>query len=215
MPTSIAKSQQKVYPAARAAPMRHFSLTLLLLILPLGSCKKDSDSAFTGDLRMVTAFTQPSVQTGRLYLSKGRLRVDFGSMITIYITEQQKGWQIFPGLKQYVDIGEKQVSTFWPHLTNGSPCPSSQRPSECKLVAKENIGVRPATKWELVNQHNERIRLWTDDQIGVALRWEIGNVTYELSGIHETKVVDDFFELPAGYSKAPASWGQAFGSSPN
>jgi hypothetical protein len=195
--------------------MRNFSLTLLLLILPLGSCKKNSESAFTGELRIVTPFTQPSIQTGRLYLSKGRLRVDLGPMVTIYIAERQKGWQIFPGLKQYLDIGEKQVSTFWPHLTNGSPCPNSQQTSECRMVAKENIGGRPATKWELVNQHNERIYLWTDDQIGVALRWEIENVTYELSGIHETKVTDDIFELPTGYSKAPANWGQAFGSSPN
>jgi hypothetical protein len=197
--------------------MRRFLLVLLFLAPVLGGCNRKSASsqpALTGEIRVVTPFTQPSVQNGKLYMSKGRLRVDFGPTATVYIVSQKKGWQMFPALKQYLDIGEKQVSTYLPHLTNGSPCPNAEQPSGCKMVGKEKIEGRSATKWELVNQHGVRVYLWTDDELEVALRWQIENVTYELSGIHEGEVADKMFELPFGYTKAPEKWGQAFGSSP-
>jgi hypothetical protein len=122
-------------------------------------------------------------------------------MAVVYIISQKKGWQMFPQLKQYLDIGEKQVSTYLPEMTNGSPCRASAAPSECKMVGKENINGRKATKWELVNQHGVHIYLWTDDQLKIAVRWHIENVTYDLTGIHEGSVPDSMFELPRGYAK--------------
>lgn len=136
-------------------------------------------------------------------------------MVTVYIVDQKKGWEMFSQSKQYVVIGEKQVSTYLPALTDGSPCPNSLRPTQCKMLAKENVRGRQATKWLLVNQHGEPVHLWTDDQLGIALRWEIENVTYEVSGVHETNVADNMFELPGGYAQAPGTWKQTFGSSPN
>jgi hypothetical protein len=106
---------------------------------------------------------------------------------------------MFPQLKQY--LGEKQVSTYLPQMTNGSPCPASVHPSECRMLGKENVDGRKATKWELVNQHGVHIYLWTDDQLEVAVRWHIENVTYDLTGIHEGSVPDSMFELPHGYAK--------------
>jgi hypothetical protein len=122
---------------------------------------------------------------------------------------------MFPDSKEYVDVEEKQVSTYLPPLTNGSPCPKSDHPLECKMLAKETLGGRQGTKWLLVNQHGEPVYLWTDDQLGIALRWEIENVTYEVSGVHEAKIADNMFRLPDGYTQAPESWRQTFGSRPN
>ena len=186
--------------------MRKVVLLLVLPVLLLSGCNKkstNSQSEFSGDIQMVTPFgTEKPIRDGKLYMSKGRLRVDLGSMVDVYIVEQKKGWRMFPELKQYFDIGEKQVSTYLSRMTNGSPCPASQRPSECKMVGKENVGGRSATKWELVNQHGVHIYLWTDDKLEVAVRWHIENVTCDLTGIHEGAVPDDLFELPPGYAKS-------------
>jgi len=70
-------------------------------------------------------------------------------MVDVYIVEQKKGWRMFPELKKYCDIGEKQVSTFVPRMTNGS---RPERPSEGKMIGKENIDGRMATKCELVDR---------------------------------------------------------------
>jgi len=181
---------------------------ILLSILPavlLAGCNKKSAQSqpqFAADIRMVTPFvTDRPNMDGKLYMSKGKLRVELGTMAFVYSVEQKRGWQMFPTSKQYFDIGEKQVSTFLPPMTNGSPCPASDHPSECKMVGKENIGGRSATKWELVNQHGVRVYLWTDDKLGVAVRWHIENVTYDLTGIHEGAVPDSMFELPPEYAK--------------
>jgi hypothetical protein len=185
--------------------MRKVFLLLVLPLLLLSGSKKpvNSQSEFSADIQMITPFaTDRPTRNGKLYMSKGRLRVDLGSMVDVYIVEQKKGWRIFPELKQYFDIGEKQVSTYLPHMTNGSPCPASERPSECKMVGKENVEGRSATKWELVNQHGVHVYLWTDDKLEVAVRWHIENVTYDLTGIHEGTVPDNMFEVPPGYAKS-------------
>jgi hypothetical protein len=78
------------------------------------------------------------------------------------------------------------------------------------MVVREQLGGRQATKWLLVNQHGEPVYLWTDDQLGIALRWEIENVTYEVTGIHETDATEKMFEVPAGYTEVPPKWKEAF-----
>jgi hypothetical protein len=195
--------------------MRKARLLLLLLpcLLSFAGCNRkngNSQREFTGDIRMVTPFTQPSVHTGKLYMKKGRLRVELSPMVIVYIVNQQKGWEMFPEGMQYLDIGEKQVSTYLPPMTNGSPCANSAMPPACKMVAKENIEGRPATKWEMVNQHAEPIYLWTDDKLEIAVRWHIENVTYELTAIHQGEFSNKMFELPTGYTKFPAAWSKGF-----
>jgi hypothetical protein len=184
--------------------MRKAVVLFVLAALLLAGCNRksvNSQPEFVADIRMVTPFvTDRPTTDGKLYMSKGRLRVELGPMVDVYIIEQKKGWRMFPESKQYSDIGEKQVSTYLPHMTNGSPCPAAELPSACKMVEKENIAGRSTTKWELVNQHGVRVYLWTDDKLEVAVRWHIENVTYDLTGIHEEAVPDSMFELPSGYA---------------
>ena len=141
--------------------MRNIVLLFVFPALLLSGCTKksaNSQSEFSADIRIIMPFaTEKPTTYGKLYMSKGRLRVELGPMAFVYIVEQKRGWQMFPESKQYFDIEEKQVSTFLPRLTNGSPCPASERPSECKMVGQENIDGRMATKWELVNQHGVHV----------------------------------------------------------
>jgi hypothetical protein len=89
---------------------------------------------------MITPWmTDTPITEGKLYLSKGRLRVDLGPMVDVYIVEKKKGWRMFPELREYGDIGEQQVSTFLWHMTNGSPCPAAEFPAACKMAGKESI----------------------------------------------------------------------------
>jgi hypothetical protein len=178
----------------------------LLAVSAIGCTKKDTPLPdFTGDVRMVAPFvTDQPITNGKLYMSKGRLRVELGTMVDLFSVRRQKGWRMFPEEKQYIPItGQKQVSTYLPSMTNGSPCPSAERPSECKMVGKEEIEGRSSTKWELVNHNGVHVFLWTDDKLQIAVRWRIENVTYELMRIHEQEVADDLFNLPPGYTEMP------------
>jgi hypothetical protein len=67
------------------------------------------------------------------------------------------------------------------------------------MLGKEIVGGRQANKWSRVNQRGEPVYLWTDDQLGIALRLEIENVTYEVSGIRQRKIANSMFELPGDY----------------
>lgn len=90
-------------------------LPFVLSALLLFGCNRKSASArsdFSANIQIVTPFTPEKPATdGKLYMSKGRLRVDLGPMVDVYIVQQKNGWRMFPQLKQYFDIGEKQVST--------------------------------------------------------------------------------------------------------
>ncbi len=187
--------------------IRNLIFAVALLLALATGCKKktaaDAQPGFTADVRLAMPFAQPPVTNGKLYMTKGRLRVDLGSILVVYIIAQKKGWVIFPQSESYADIGNAAVSTFLPAMTNGSPCPASEHPSACKMVAKEDIEGRPATKWELVNHRGMHIYLWTDDKLEIALRWQIVNVTYEVKDIRDWAVADSMFELPSGYIHVP------------
>jgi hypothetical protein len=180
--------------------MRTLALFVLIAIATTACNKKSADphSDFTADIHVVTPFA--GTMDGKLYLSKGRLRVDLGSMADVYDAHQEKGWRILKDSKQFMSTGWKDVSTYMPPMTNGSPCSRSEEPSACKVVGKETINGRPATKWELLNHHGERVYLWTDDVAEIAVRWQIGNVTYEATNVHAAAVPEGLFELPSGYT---------------
>ena len=155
-------------------------------------------------------------EEGRLYLDDGKLRVESGGITVVYIAKRGSGWQLFPKSKSYLNIGEPQVSTYLPHLTNGSPCNTAEHPSQCRIIGKEKTLERPATKWELVTQEGTcTAHLWTDDELHLALRWEIenslGTATYELKNIRNVSVAESMFQLPEGFAPAPGSSARGYG----
>src|ERR1700747_2850872 len=112
--------------------MRTLTLLALIAVLTTACNKKSSaqGSGFTANVRIVTPFA--GTLNGKLYLSKRRLRVDLGQMSDVYDANQEKGWRILTDSKQYMNIGWKDVSTYMPPMTNGSPCSRSEQPSACK-----------------------------------------------------------------------------------
>jgi hypothetical protein len=189
--------------------MRKIILSLLLILaasVAAGSDRKSMDSRpdITADIYLDATFApRPNVTNGKLYLSKGRLRVELGGMTDVYDAKQKRGWRMFPESKAYSDIGRKDVSFYLPQLTDGSPCPTVEVLSGCKTVAKENIEGRSATKWQLLNRHGSKVYLWTDDEQGIAVRYIIGDAIYEARNIREGAVANSMFELPSGYSALP------------
>jgi hypothetical protein len=196
---------------------------LLLVILSSGlaftSCKKEPTvnvhSPITGDFSVVVMPFEHK-EEGKFYLSNGRLRIESGSVAIVYIADRKSGWRMLPESKSYMNIGESQVNTYLPQMTNGSPCVTAEQPSKCKMMGREKIQEREATKWELVTQDGKcTAHLWTDDELQVALRWEISNsmgtATYELKNIHNTDVTDDMFQLPSGYTAISERHGTAEG----
>jgi hypothetical protein len=181
--------------------MRTLTLLTLIVILTAACNKKSSvqSSGFTANVRIVTPIA--GTVNGKLYLSKRRLRVDLGPMSEVFDANQEKGWRTIQDSKQYMKIGWKDVSTYMPPMTNGSPCSRAEQPSACKMVGKETVNGRPATKWEFWNQRGKRFYLETDDEAEIAVRWQIENVTYEATDVRAAAVPESLFELPSGYTR--------------
>lgn len=173
---------------------------LLILLLVLGCHRKSDDSRaqFAADVRMESPFAGPL--SGKLYVSKGRIRAEMGPIVDVYDTNQKRGWRILIQEKVYTKVPERDVLTYIPGLLSGSPCATVEVPSGCKMVGKGEIQGRAATRWELVNRRGVRVSLWTDDKLHIALLWHIENVTYEATNIQERAVPESMFELPTGYT---------------
>jgi len=181
--------------------MRTLALLTLVVIVTTACHRKSSvqGSGFTANVRIVT----PSAGTvnGKLYLSKRRLRVDLGPISEVFDANQGKGWRTLEDSKQYINIGWKDVSTYMPPMTNGSPCSRAEQPSACKMIGREMIDGRPTTKWELWNQHGDHFYLQTDDEAEIAVRWQVQNVTYQATDVRAAAVPESLFDLPSDYTR--------------
>ena len=181
--------------------MRTLSLLTLIVIVTTACTKRSSvqGSGFAANVRIVT----PSAGTvnGKLYLSKRRLRVDLGPISEVFDANQGKGWRTLEDSKQYTNIGWKDVSTYMPPMTNGSPCSRAEQPSACRMVGKETIHGRPTTKWEFSNHDGKHFYLETDDEAEIAVRWQVQNVTYEATDLRAAVVPESLFELPSDYTR--------------
>ena len=157
----------------------------------------DPRSDLTADIHIKTPFAGNI--DGKIYVKNDHLRVDAGEVM-VFDVVRGNGWAFFPETTRYWDIEWNDVSTFLPHRTNGSPCAYSDNPSSCKADGKEKIEGRSATKWELVNKAGRQVYLWSDDETGIALRWQIETVTYAVDNIKSATLPDSLFELPPDYS---------------
>ena len=176
------------------------AFVVLLAFVTTGCNRKSTDqNGFTANVHVATPFA--GNKNGKLYLKKEHLRVDLGPMTDVYDISQKKGWRMFPDSKQYMNIGWKDVSTYLPTMVDGSPCLNADQPSACKMVNRQVVDGRSTTKWQTLNQRGEQVYLWTDDQLGIAVRWQIENVTYEATDIRGADIADTFFVLPSSYTE--------------
>jgi hypothetical protein len=111
-----------------------------------------------------------------------------------------------PGTHTYIDLADKDLSTYAPEMTNGSICPHANLPSDCKLVSKEEMNGRMARKWDLLNPLGIHVYFWTDDTLEIALRCDIGKAVYDVTNLREAPVERAVFELPSGYNRVEKFW---------
>ena len=132
----------------------------------------------------------------------GRLRADWGGFADVFELKQRKGWRVIAAAHSYQEVGSKDLSTYAPEMTNGSPCPHAQGPAACRLVGSEVIQGRTANKWDLYNPNGSHVYYWTDAALEITLRMQIGDAaSYEVRNLREYSVPNSMFELPAGYEK--------------
>ncbi len=174
---------------------------LALLVLLAVACTRTgaaAEGSFTADAVMNVGFA-PKL-TGKLYMSEGHLRIDWGVFADVFDLRQRKGWRIFPQ-HTYQDLADKDLSTYAPEMTNGSICPHANLPADCKLAGKEEMNGRMANKWDVLNPRGFHVYFWTDDKLQIALRCEIGEPVYNVTNLHEASVDKTMFELPTGYKR--------------
>jgi hypothetical protein len=119
----------------------------ILLVTVVGCSRRNTSSAFTADISTASAVPGMPALSGKLYVSGKHLRADWGQFADVFDMQQRKGWRIVTAAHSYQELGGKDLSTYAPEMTNGSPCPHAQVPSACKLVGSEAMEGRPAKKW--------------------------------------------------------------------
>ncbi len=182
--------------------MKKNTLLALVVLLTLACTRAATDAkdSFTADAVMNGGFPDAPRLTGKLYLSDGHLRVDWGVFADVFDLRKRKGWRILPQ-HTYMDLADKDLTTYAPEMTNGSICPHADVPSDCKLVGKEEINGRMANKWDVLNPRGFHVYFWTDDKFQIALRCEIGVPVYNVTNLREAPVDKTMFELPAEYKR--------------
>jgi hypothetical protein len=175
-----------------------FSL-IVLLISQIAACRS-KPASYVANVTMNEVAGQPLL-SGKLYLSNGRIRIDWGVMADVFDLKQRTGWRILEGSNAYQELGSKDLSTYVPEMTNGSLCPHSQAPPQCKLVGTEIVDGRPAKKWELYNPKGFHVYFWTDEQLDITVRMMIGESGYKVVNLHKESVPESLFQLPSGYTK--------------
>src|SRR5579863_7255728 len=100
----------------------------LFLLLVLGCNRNSSDAkgSFTADAEMNGGFSGSPRLTGKLYLSEGHLRIDWGPFADVFDLRQRKGWRIVPETHTYEELADKDLSTYAPKRRMGQ---SAQTPT--------------------------------------------------------------------------------------
>ena len=179
-------------------------LTIGIAIVVLTGCHRGKTAAsLVGEINMAANFPgAPPGLSGKLYVQGNRVRVDWGQIADVFDIRQRKGWRLIPAVHSYQELGTYDLSTYAPEMTSGSLCPHTEVPSACKLVGSEVIDGRAAKKWDVYNPKGFHVYFWTDDALQITLRMAIGDAAgYEVKNLHEARVPDSTFELPAGYAR--------------
>lgn len=166
----------------------------------IGCHRKETTSSFIADIATNSTVPGMGALTGKLYVRGNHIRADWGQIADVFDLRERKGWRIIPSAHSYQELGSKDLSTYAPEMTNGSPCPNAQVPSACKLVDTEVVDGRKAQKWDLYNPNGFHVYFWTDDALQITLRMAVGDAAgYQVKNLHEASVPDSTFELPTGY----------------
>lgn len=157
---------------------------------------------YMAEVTMAPALEGEPPLTGRLYSTRGHLRIDWGLFADVFDLKERKGWRIMGDSRTYYELGSKDLSSFAPQMTDGSLCPHTQVPSHCKLLGTEVVEGRVAKKWDVPNPQGLHVYYWTDEELGITLRMDMGDtVAYRVSNFQSSVVPDSIFRVPPGYEQ--------------
>lgn len=147
-------------------------------------------------------FVDSSGATGKMYMSKGRMRTDTKmgpvTSITIFDMAKKTGYSIMPAQKMYMEMKMPENAPTANATSTGNPCATAAM--TCKQGASEMVNGRSATKWEITSG-GTTTSTWIDDKLKIPVKTEAAGHTWELKNIQEGSQPDSLFELPAGYKK--------------
>lgn len=172
-----------------------------LVLLTTDACRTRTQS-YTAEITLTEPFAEPQQLSGNLYLSGDHIRVDWGLIADVFDLKQRTGWRLWRDTKTYQQLGSKDLSTFAPEMIEGSLCPHTQVPSQCKLIDSEVLEGRSAKKWDVYNPKGFHVYYWTDAQLGITLRMAMGEgVVYQATNFRQNSVSSSMFQVPTGYQK--------------
>jgi outer membrane lipoprotein-sorting protein len=213
--------------------MRKSLLALAAVLLPLGAASAaPSDLDFSATA--VQTLPQKGAVTGKLYVTKGRMRQevvqDGNTRITISDADQGVAWILNPERKEYVEMkgpapgGSATAGGGRPPMPDetGHPCQQQASGLKCTKVATETVNGRAADKWEVVatqGQETFRSVMWVDQRLRLPVKAEFpGGIQSELRDVKEGPQPADLFTVPADYKKVELPQrppqGQGQGSAP-
>lgn len=214
--------------------MRKLVLALAALALPLGAVwAAPSDVDFSATA--VQTLPQKGAVTGKLYVSKGKMRQevvqDGQTRITISDADRGVAWILNPERKEYVEMkgptptaGPAAGAAARPPLPDeaGHPCQQQGAGLKCTKLGSESVNGRTADKWEMVGtegQETFRMVTWIDSRLRLPVKAEFpGGGQSELRDVKEGPQPPELFAVPADYKKVelpqrPAQ-GQGQGGAP-
>ena len=178
----------------------------LVLTLACNRTGADAKGSFTADAVMDDGFPGSPRLTGKLYLSDRRLRINWGPFADVFDLTQRKGWRIEADTHTYAELADKDLTTYAPEMTNGSICPHANLPSACKLVGKEEMNGRTASKWDLLNPHGFHVIHGHSDVTPQGDLQLVVDPEINVTNLREVAVDKTLFELPSGYKRVERWW---------
>nr|VFJ45360.1 MAG: hypothetical protein BECKDK2373B_GA0170837_101050 [Candidatus Kentron sp. DK]VFJ63483.1 MAG: hypothetical protein BECKDK2373C_GA0170839_11084 [Candidatus Kentron sp. DK] len=205
--------------------MGALSCVALLFLAPVGGAASEEIVQFSAD--MIQQIPNQASIPGKLYVSKGKIRMETGAgeqrRITIVNFTDRKNLHLNPSRKEYMEVSWPVQKADAPRSLvskqplpgdSDHPCASSQR-LQCKVLhSNEKIGDRNTEKWEIVrvmpanNQTSRTMRsvVWVDRELGANVREE-RFIDGELKGASELRAIkegtqpESLFQVPAGYQR--------------
>jgi outer membrane lipoprotein-sorting protein len=197
--------------------MRKVLLAMAAMALPLHVSAQPA-SGVELSATAVQSLPQGKTMTGRLFLSKGKMRQEMTqegqTRITITDPQQNIAWMLNPERQEYVEMkgppqGAEGTSAKAERAPlpdePGHPCQQKDSGLTCTKLGTEAVNGRPADKWEFVasqGQETYKTVMWIDQRMRMPLRAEFpGGMVSELKDVKEGPQPADLFQVPADYKK--------------
>lgn len=134
---------------------------------------------------------------GKLYFKDLKVRQELSS---------KKGKQIFisrpdKGIAWIINTNENKIAEIQYYNSNEQFTSwTKEKAKKAKLISTEMIGNVYADKYEIINKHTGYTYFWISKDTNYPVKVEYGNTEIYYNNRNFTKLPDELFEIPDGYS---------------